>query len=86
MLNPISACREILPYQGSALPLSYGSIGRPYALRSQGNQRYFARIGNTSLVVLCAEPSRTERETEPLCGTFWAQWRSAVVPTRPEGE
>jgi hypothetical protein len=79
MVSANSPCLEILPYQGSALPLSYGSAGGPYALRSQGNQRLFELPGKIGQLAIRARLSRTERETAGLCGTFRAQRCSAIV-------
>jgi hypothetical protein len=85
MTTAIVANLKPLPYQGSALPLSYGSAGAPYALESQGNQRLFELSGKIGQLAIRAAPSGTERENATVCGTFRAHSRSAAVPPpRPE--
>jgi hypothetical protein len=83
MITGIVANLKPLPYQGSALPLSYDSAGARYALGSHGNQRFSELSGKIGQLAIRAVLSGTKRGNAGLCGTFRAHLCSAPVLPLP---
>lgn len=70
-----------LPYQGGALPLSYGSDHRLIDEEGRANQAAFELYEVSVQLPRRAQPRRTAHEQAGLCVTMTAQSRSHEVPT-----